>query len=143
MEKIRTTIYLNKDIVEFCKQHKINKSDWFETNFRDSFFGINSKVKRLEEIKQEEERIKAEIKIAKERSENLALQLTDSEKRYFYSVPEKLKNGADLKSVHNFFNYEFKRSFDFDCFLMLYKKHEKVSQDRYEYALQKLKDKKR
>jgi len=137
MERKRTTFYIDSDIIKFCKENKINMSEWFSTEFKNKFFGVNAKVIELEQIKQREAEIKKEIQEIKERVSSQKLQLTDREKRFIYSIPERLKTGKDLKAIHNFFNYEYNRNLPFDDFLIMYKQHAKVAQDRYEYARSK------
>jgi len=141
-EKIRTTIYLDKDIKDFCKSHKLNLSDWVNNKIRNEFLGLDSKTKELEQIKRREEELKEEIKLIKERTSNLCTDLTQTEKRFLYNVPERLKRGFDLKAIHNLFNHDFNRNYTYDEFVALYQSHEKMARERLASVVYKNKSKK-
>lgn len=130
MEKARTTIYLDKEVHDFCKDNKINISEYLNNKIREDFLDINSKVRELEQIKNREEELKEEIQQMRERAASLTNELTTREKRFIYSIPEKLKQGYEFKAMFRLFNNENNRNYTYDEFVQLYRAHEKVARER-------------
>lgn len=132
----QTSLNINEDILVFCKENNIKLSHWVTEKFMNEFFGINSKIKRLEEIKAEEEKLKKEIEFIKLRSEDIKTNLTTREIQYFQSVDLKLKKGFDMKAMHNFFIDEY-RNIDFDEFVAICLKYREINDERTKYRIKK------
>jgi hypothetical protein len=137
MEKTKqTSLNIEIDILNFCKENKIVLSQWVNKKFSDEFFGLNSKIKRLEEIKQEEYKLKKQIELIKSRTQDINSNLTTREIRFLQSVELKRKQGFEMKAMHNLFTNDY-RNISFDDFISLAKKYEEINDERTKYRMNK------
>jgi hypothetical protein len=139
MDKKITTIYVNKDIKEFCKDNKINLSDWINTEFTDKFLSAGFKVKLIEEKSREIEKLKEEVKQIRERRDELKTTLSEREIKGICSCVARRSKGFNLNSMCNFFNDEYKRTFTIDEFVGLLDLYDTKAKERTAYAMNKCK----
>lgn len=138
-----TSLNIDKDVLEFCRDNKINLSEWVSTEFSKKFLGMDSKIKRLKEIEKEKTQLLYEIELIKERQDSVSKQLTQNEIRYICTVKAKLRSGCDFNSIKNFFNDEYHRNLSLDEFRSLVKFHEDQMEKRTQYAIEKINSKKK
>lgn len=144
MDKKITTIYIRKDVLEFCKANKVNLSQWINVEFFDKFLSIKAKQAELEAIGQRREKVMNEVKEIKKRLSELSESLTDREKRYISTVIPNLKKGsATWEGALAYFNNEFKRNSTLEDFKSVVDLYETQARTRLDYALSKLAQKKK
>ena len=120
MSKERKNISLdedvNKDIEEKIKKFKFNFSEWVNLEWRKQFMSIESKQEEIKNCQKRVEILKNEVKIIRERNEDIRSILTGNEVRYLQSVPSLMKKGFEASAVWRRFNNTFKRDFEYSAF---------------------------
>lgn len=127
-DKRQTTIYLLKDVFNYCKENKINLSEWVNTEFTKQYLSLTSKQEELA-------RLQKEITEIKERVETQNKLLTSREIRYICQVKARQREGKDLTSMWRWFNTEYNRKLSFAEFEELVEFYERQAVKRVEEAM--------
>ena len=124
-KKSITTIYLDNDIVRFCRDNHINLSEWVNREFIKQFMSLDTKVKELDETCKKVESLKEEINTIRARAEQLSRNFTTREIQFLRSVTLMLKEGRNINALWKRFILDFNRKIqliEFTHLVKLYKK---------------------
>ena len=100
MKKKSTCVYINNEIIEYCKKFKINLSEWINTEFTKKNLNIQSKMAKIQQLQ-------VEIDQIKERTDIINKSLTQRELRYICQVTARIKEGKNISALWRRFNIEY------------------------------------
>ena len=92
-ETKQTSMNIRKDILNFCKEHKLNLSNWVNETFSEEFFGLQAKVKELDKTTIRMEELRQDIKRIKSAFDKEKQKLTPNEITFIKSVKAKQSKG--------------------------------------------------
>lgn len=141
MSKVRTTVYLDEDIVNHARENKINISQWLNAKYTDTYLSISTKMQELDAHKKACEKLELEIAKIKQRQTDLKTSLTWHEQRFIAKVIPMIRDGYDYKSLHERFCNEHNRTMDFSEFRALVEFYESQHAVRAEMVYKKKKRK--
>ena len=118
-DRVITTIYIKKDVRDYCKEYGIKLSEWVDETFTEKFLSMDSKIDQLKEHTKITNRLREEIRQIKERKLQLQNTLSSPELNFINKVPEKIEGGFNIVAIKNQFNYRFKKKLSLDEFRTL------------------------
>lgn len=109
MEKLTKTYRYEKEIITHAETNPAIHSfaEWACDRYRKEFLDIESKIKQLEDITVQADRLKAEIKQIKASDKNMLL--SDAETRWIQNEAVSRIQRATFEGVYRYFTREFGR----------------------------------
>jgi uncharacterized protein (DUF2132 family) len=117
MEKKITTIYIDQDLKDFFTEFNINLSEWVNERARIEYFGIEPRIKQIEEHMEKVEFLRNEIKNLKIKAQNRLKLMKKPEIDLLFTLKHHQKEGFSSHSLYKRFIFETKKTMPYGEFI--------------------------